>query len=306
MLSYEKIGFRQIESFYYAAKTGSFTGAAKELRISQPTISGHIAHLEHLLGVPLFERMGKRIRLTEAGRIYFGFCERMIGLREEAHRAVEEFTGLLRGTLLLGASNIPAVYILPPLIADFKSEFPNVTVSMRVGDSADVERSVVGGEYHLGFIGRKSKNESLRSEVFADDEVVLVARSDAESAQDYISIRHLKRLPLVVREEGSATLAAFYRALKRRGLASDSLNIVAVLGSTEAVKRAVRAGVGFGVVSLRAVEDEVNAGLLKVVRVKGLSVKRNFYWICRASGVLPPAAHRFIKMLRRAKLHLKA
>lgn len=297
MIPYEKISLRQIESFYHTAKNLSFTKASEVLYISQPTVSEHISCLERILGVSLFERLGKRIRLTEAGRIYLEYCERMLRTREEAHYAIEEFIGLLRGNLLIGASSIPANYILPQLLSSFKKMFRGIRVSMRVGDSADIENVTVNGDCHLGFIGRRPENRLLRAERFADDEVVLIAPPDSEYAEE-VSIQRLKELPLLVREEGSATLATFYKALKHKRIDEKMLNIAGVLGSTEAIKRATRAGMGVGVVSLRAVRDEVTAGFLKIMRIKGLFIKRGFFWIYRVSSALPPAAHRFIKMLR--------
>jgi DNA-binding transcriptional LysR family regulator len=301
MLSYERIGLRHIEAFFYAAKKGSFTKAAQELGVSQPTISGNIAALEQALGTSLFERKGKRVLLTEAGKIYFDYCEKMVRLREEALFAIEEFIGLSRGTLSLGASNIPAVYILPKVISRFRNEFPKVVVKMRVGDSAEIERGVLEGEFHLGFIGRMPEDKALSGESFAEDEVVLAVSPNSPYAkEDTISIKQLAEVPLVFREEGSATLEVFRGAIKRHKISEDGLNIVAVLGSTESVKRAVREGVGVGVVSLISIEDELELGVVKVIRIEGIKMSRKFFWVYRTSGFLPPAARKLVKMLRTA------
>ncbi|MCX7703100.1 MAG: selenium metabolism-associated LysR family transcriptional regulator [Planctomycetota bacterium] len=299
MMPYEKIGLRHIESFFYAAKCSSFTKAAAELGVSQPTISENIAHLERMLGVSLFERVGRKVSLTEVGRIYFTYCERIIQVRAEAHSAVEEFLRLVRGTLLLGASNIPAVYILPSLISRFVQEFPSVQVKMRVGDSVEIEKGVVENTFHIGFIGQTPHNPQLSAEPFSEDEVVLVASPDSPYAKtDTLPLDHLKKVPLILREEGSATLQTFYDALGKRKSAVKDFKVVAILGSTESVKQAARKGVGLGVVSLLSVTDELKLGVLRVIRIEGAQMLRKFYWIYRTSSVLPPAANRFIKLIR--------
>ena len=282
----DKIGLRQIETFYYAAKLGSFSKAAETLRVSQPTVSEHIARLERLLGVTLFERTRRRITLTDAGRLYYEYCQKIVRLREEASQAVEQLKGLLRGRLVLGASTIPGTYLLPDIVAAFHKRYPQIEIEVRITDSAKVEAGLLSGEWQVGFMGRRPQRKELEALAFAEDEVVLVSKRKLGkmSAQDLLG------LDFVVREEGSATQAVFEEALRRCGVDVKGLRIVARFGSTEALKQAVLTGLGVGAVSRLAVEKEIRSGRLHMVDVEGLQVRRAFYMVFRGRGAVSPAA----------------
>jgi len=289
----DKIGLRQIETFYYAVKLGSFSKAAETLRISQPTVSEHIARLERLLGVTLFERTGRRIALTDAGRLYYEYCQKIVRLTEEATHAVEQLRGLLRGRLIIGASTIPGTYLLPDIVAEFHKRYPQIEIEVHITDSAKVEAGLLSGEWQVGFMGRHPQRKELEARAFAEDEVVLVSERRLERMRP----ADLLRLDLVAREEGSATQAVFEEALRRSGVDVKRMRIVARFGSTEALKQAVLSGLGVGAVSRLAVEKEVKSGQLHIVDVEGLQVRRAFYLVFRGRGVVSPAAREFIRLV---------
>ncbi|RKY15945.1 MAG: LysR family transcriptional regulator, partial [Planctomycetota bacterium] len=184
------------------------------MRISQPTVSEHIARLERLLGVTLFERTGRRIALTDAGRLYYEYCQKIVRLTEEATHAVEQLRGLLRGRLIIGASTIPGTYLLPDIVAQFHKRYPQIEIEVHITDSAKVEAGLLSGEWQVGFMGRHPQRKELEARPFAEDEVVLVSKRRLEG----MGSDDLLRLDFVAREEGSATQAVFEEALRRNGL----------------------------------------------------------------------------------------
>lgn len=290
----DKIGLRQIETFYYAAKLGSFSKAADAMRVSQPTVSEHIAHLERVLGVVLFDRSSRRVTLTDAGRIYYDYCQKIVRLREEAHQAIEELKGLLRGRLLLGASTIPGTYILPELVARFHKRFPQIETEVRISDSTGVEEGILKGECQLGFIGRKPRGRGLEAVEFAEDEVVVVSAQPLRT----ITLQELKEMDFVAREIGSATQSVFESALAEAGLDPRRLKIVARFGSSESLKKAVIKGLGIGAISRLAVADDLSARRLHEVKIADLSIRRNFYMIYQRRGSVSPAAREFVRLVR--------
>jgi len=305
MGSYEKIGLRQIETFYYAARLGSFTRAAQAMRVSQPTVSEHIAHLERTLGIALFDRAGRKVVLTEAGHVYYDYCQKIVRTREDAQRAVEELRGLMRGRFALRASNIPGEYLLPPLMMEFHRKFPQIDLVLEVSDSRGVEEGVSRGEVHLGFMGGKPRGADLEAFEFAGDEIVVVAAAGTEWAGGSVrGPEELRELPFVVREEGSGTQAAFDAALSEALGGPIRRKPAAVMGSTAALIAAVKAGFGVGAVSRVAVETELEAGRLVALDVGGIKLRRKFWVVYRRRGATAPAAREFMALLRK-RGHLK-
>lgn len=289
----EPLSIRQIDAFVALVEQGSFTRAAKKLRLSQSTVSGHIADLERRLGVRLVERDRDGVKPTAAGQALLKPSRDVLRAERNARMAIAELTGLLRGSLVIGGSTIPASYLLPALLGEFRRAHPGVSLRLVTGDSRAVAHMVRTGEVELGVVGARPHEPGIQSwRVGADRLVFVVAKGQPLAQKRNVAVAEALRQPLVMREEGSgtreATLAALAKALGKREL--ESLEIACEVGSAEAMKAAVRAGLGAAFVSDLSVRDELERGILVAVKVRDFEVAREFHLVAREEEILSPAA----------------
>lgn len=285
---------RKLEVFRKVYELRSFSRAGDESYLSQPTVSGHIKYLEDYLGVRLFDRLGKEVVPTRAGDILYEFAVKIVDLREEAERALNLFQGKMKGKLLIGGSTIPGGYILPSLLGRFRQKYPDVMVSLKVGDTQQIVEMVVGAEVEVGMVGARIDHPSAQYHKFQGDRLILAAPSDDRfGKKKIVTLKDLSLMPFVLREHGSGTRMAFQRALNAASLKLKDLNIVAELGNTQAVKEAVKGGLGVSILSDKAVQDEIRLGLLKEIRVKGLDIQRDFHLVVHRSRTMSPICRTF-------------
>ena len=296
MASSEPLSIRQLEVFVALIERGSFTKAAKSLHLSQSTVSGHIADLERRLGVRLVERERSGVRPTAAGEALLRPARDVLRAELGARMAVEELTGLLGGTLQVGGSTIPASYLLPQLFASFHERHPGVRLELVTGDSAEVLARVARSEISIGVVGAAPKGKELFSRVIGGDRLVLVVSASHPSAgKASWQAADLTECAFVMREPGSGTRAAVDAALAGL-IGPDELGRIRVaceVGSNEALKAAVRSGLGVAFASGLAVADELAAGNLVSPKLKGLDIRREFFLVCRREELLSPAARAF-------------
>ena len=289
----DPLSIRQLEVFVALGDQGSFTQAARHMGLSQSTVSGHIADLEKRLGVRLVGRERSGVTPTGAGEILLKPARDALRAERNARMAAAELTGLLRGTLALGGSTIPAVYLLPAMLASFRERYEGITVNLLTGDSTQVVEMVHAGDVDVAVTGVKPRTRGLQVERVGGDELVLVVAADhALAGSKAIEVLDVLPQPMVLREEGSGTRQAMLESLGMKHNERE-LNVVCHVGSTEAVKAAVRAGLGISFVSNLAVEDEVRAGTLAIVPVKGVSAKRDFWMVAREEDDISPAGRAF-------------
>jgi DNA-binding transcriptional LysR family regulator len=285
---------RQLEVFAQVATLGSFSRAAEALHLSQPTVSEHIRALEEELGLRLLDRLGRGAAATRAGELLLDYAQRILVLHREARQALASFQGRMSGELVVGASTIPGEYILPALIGRFRDKYPEISMTLLIGDSQDVIDWVAAGRVEIGVAGARPPNRPVEyQELAPDEEVVIVPPTHAWFTRKQVGIEELAEEPMVVRERGSGTRAALEAALTEAGLGLDRFRIVAEMGSTQAVKQAVKAGVGVSVVSRLAVEEEVRAGTLASLRLKNVRITRGFHVVTRKDRTRSPLAEAF-------------
>jgi len=289
--------FLRLTIFQAVARHLSFSKAADELQLSQPAVSKHIQQLEAELGVRLFQRTGRRVELTEAGRLVLDYAKRLSFLSEEMRRALSELEGVQRGYLRLGASSTPGLYLVPDLLVRFRREFPGVETTLVISNSADVARRVGIGEIDLGFVGAVPQLPGLLVRNFADDEIVLIVPAG------HALTRRLKFAPeslaqevLIVREPGSATRQVAEVNLARLGV---SPRQVMEMSGSEAVKRVVAAGLGIAFISRHAVALEVAQKLVDVPDVPQLRFSRPLLLISRKDARPSAAAAAFLELIDR-------
>lgn len=287
-----------LEVFCKIVELKSFSRAAEAVLLSQPTVSGHIKALEDELGLRLFDRAGRTITTTQAGDLLYGYARRILALRAEAEQAMAEFKGGLKGSLCIGGSSIPGAYVLPPLIARFKQQYPEVTIHLKIGDSREACRAVAEGHCDLAAVGARFEDARLTFEPLAEDELVLVVPPGHPwSRQASVRLRDLPGQPFIVREVGSGSRQYAERALAERGLDPAGLRVVAEMGSNEAVRQAVKAGSGVAIISRRAVEDDLKAGLVAAVRIDNVRFVRQFYIASHRARTRSPACQAFLRFL---------
>ncbi|NQT72266.1 MAG: LysR family transcriptional regulator [Chloroflexi bacterium] len=292
---------RQLEIFCVVADERGFSVAADKLGLTQPTVSFQIASLEEELGTRLLDRGGRTTMLTKSGEVLYRYARQILELNDEAKQAIHSLIGLLWGEVALGASTIPGEYILPGLLQKFREGHPGIDITMKIGDTASIIRNVLENEVELGVVGASEKNDKLVFEKFVSDELVIIAPAQNRwFSGNIVSLDDLKKAPFVLRESGSGTRAIIGSRLKETGTGLEDLNIAMVLGSTEAVKRAVQSGAGVSVVSERAVQNEVKLGTIKVFEIDGIKLARDFYLVHRRQKVLSPAAEALLEFLKEA------
>jgi DNA-binding transcriptional LysR family regulator len=286
---------RQLEVFLAVAREKSFSLAAKKIRSSQPTLSEHVSELETELGKQLFFRRGRRrvVTVTEAGRVFAEFAERAISAIEGGRQALADLDGLAHGSLLIGASTTPGLYVLPRIIAAFRTKYPGVDVKLQIANSQSIEGRVRERELDLGIVGGHAlrPGEECLTAGMRDELVLIVAPAHAWSRRRDVTPESLADEPLLVREEGSATRSVTERALQRV-----KFRVAMELDHTEAIKQGVMAGLGVAFVSLYAVQGEIAAGRLRALRLRGVRIQRHFHIIHHEARRVTASARAFMEL----------
>jgi len=290
---------RQLEVFCKVVELASFTRAAGAVHLAQATVSERIATLERDVGARLLDRLGRRVEPTPVGRRLYARAREILLLQRDIQTDLEALLGVEAGALTVGASTIPAEYLLPRALARFRGELPAVRVRVLVADTDGVLAQVAAGELELGVVGAEPEGEHLRSSPLWDDELVLAVPSDHRLAgQDVVGLEALASEPFVLREPGSGTRRALERALAAAGHdGTEALDVVAELGSTAAVKQGILHGLGVSVLSARAVELELAAGAIATLGIEGLELGRRFHLVSDPRRTASPLGERFAAFL---------
>jgi DNA-binding transcriptional LysR family regulator len=288
------VDLRQLEIFVKVAELGSFSKAADALFLTQPTVSEHIRTLEDELGVRLLDRLGRGAAVTKGGALLLSYAQRLLALAREARQAMESFQGRMSGELLVGASTIPGEYILPALIGRFKEKFPDIAITLLIGSSQAVTEWVAEGRAEVGVVGARSSHRGIDfRELMPDDIALIVSATHPWHGRKQVTIEELRGEPLLLRERGSGTRGALETALAEAGTSLAAFRVVGEMGSTQAIKQAVKAGVGVSLVSRRAVEEECRAGSVWCLRVQDLKISRAFYLATHRERSRSPLAEAF-------------
>jgi DNA-binding transcriptional LysR family regulator len=287
---------RSLEVFLSVAKHLNFTRAGEEVNLSQPSVSVRIRQLETELGVKLFEQLGKRVTLTEAGSLLIPHAHRVIGAIEDATHAIDELQGLERGSLRIGASTTPGMYLIPKTIANFKTRYPKIEIQLGIRDTRQVEDGVARNEFDFGFVGGHLAGDEVDAQPWLTDQLVLVvAPGHALGRKKSVKLEDLRKEKFILREPGSATRATITSHLQRSNL---TVEPIMEMENPESVKKAVQSGLGIAFISLFAVETELKAKSLVAVVVRGIDIRRELKIVHRKDKHLSRAARTFIEMAR--------
>lgn len=279
-------------------RQGSVSAAAAAIGIGQPSASQHLRLLEAAAGQQLVERSGRGSRLTEAGRILAGRAAQALSTLDAAEEELDALAGLQTGTIHLGASTAPGVYVLPDTLGCFRRDHPGVTVEVEVAASEEILERLLSGRIQLALVGAATADERITLEPFLEDEIVGVAKPGLAPLQDgTLAPARLTEFMLLAREPGSSSQLAIDGELRAIGVVPAG---VWELGSSEGIKRAAREGLGLAFLSRYAVAEEVERGDLESFRLAGRSPLRRHFSVARLAGRPPtPAERRFVTTLTR-------
>ena len=299
-----KIDFdlRQLEIFCKVVDLKSFSKAADAVFLAQASVSERIANLEKSVGTLLLDRMGRQIIPTKAGELLYKHAVLMLDMKKTARLEMEKFLGLRQGEIMLGGSTIPGEYILPQLIGEFYEKYPFISVILTVAGSREIEDMIQNGSLELGVVGSKNFSKEMISYNIWKDELVLVINKNHKWAnKKSITPDELFKEPFIIREPGSGTLKIMEDYLKSWGKKGiEDLNAVARLGTSTAIKEGIKANFGVSILSSKAIETEIEAGILKTVKIKGMPrMTRSFYLIRDKRRIASPLCQAMLEFLRK-------
>ena len=290
------VTLRQLRTFKTVADLKSFSLAAQRLKLSQPSVSYQVKELEETLGLPLLDRLGKRVELTEAGTLLYGYARRMLDVLDEATVAVEEMRGIKRGNLRVGASTTVGIYLLPAALGAFKKLHPGLVISLEIGTRARVQEQVLRNELDLAVVGPASKDPELSIIPFISDELVVVAPAGHPLAtRRGLTLKDLADQPFVMREAASGSRWSLEKAARKAGA---KLIVAMELGSNGAIKHAVESGLGLAVISRFACTLELSSGRLVELDVRGFPIRRDWHIVHLRRRKLPTSVSAFIEFLK--------
>lgn len=286
----------QLRIFTKIYKNRSFTKSSEELFLTQPTVTEHIKKLENELGCKLFDRTGRSVIPTKEADLLYDYVVEIIDKLENVKNAIAGSLKEISGKLFLATSTIPGTYIIPKAIQKIKQQYPNLSFEVFIADSKFILEGIVKHDFIVGLVGAKIENDQLNFIPFLQDELVLVASSKLIN-KNKISLDELKTMPIIVREPGSGTRIETEKKFREKGLDLNTMNISAVLGSIDAIKEAVKIGLGGAILSKLSVKEEINK-ILHEVKIEGFNkMKRNFYIVYHKKRSIPLTYKLFIDFL---------
>ena len=291
----------QIRAFHKVASTGSFTRAARELFVTQPAVSQEIKALEASLGIKLFDRSGKNVRMTAEGEVLFSYAHRLFALHEEMESLFGRSKNLQHGQIKLGSTALMGTYFLPKIIGRFNRRYPGIEIDLQMGNSDQVMHLVLEGLVDLGFSGMTTNHARLESILIHQEKMIMVASPRHPLSARKISLDDISETPFIWREKGTQTRKLIEKWFLRQ-LRGHYPRKSIELQNMEAAKRMVEEGYGITVVPEAAVRREISAGWLKPLQVEGLNVLNSYYLVSLKTRKLTPAAEAFRKMLSKTRL----
>jgi len=265
---------RQLRVFESIARNLSFTRAAEELFLTQPTVSMQIKKLSDFVGLPLYEQIGKKIYLTDAGRELQAACRDILDRLERLNMSFSEMKGVKKGRLRLTVVTT-AKYFAPELLGLFNRQYPGVEVALRVSNRDEALERLSNNDDDLYILGQPPEELDVESTPFLENPLVVLARKDHPLAgKKHIPLSRLAEEPFLVREPGSGTRQAFERLMKKKGL---PINIKMEISSSEAIKHAVAGGLGLAILSHHSIKLDSGGSILTVLDVEGFPLRRQWY-----------------------------
>ncbi len=295
---FQHITMQQFEVLVNLIEENSFSRAGNRMGLTQPSISKHIKNLETFIDAPIIDRAQSGISLTAEGRVLYDYARKILKLRDEAKFKIENSNDTGQSHIFIGASSIPATYILPIVIGKYMKDNPSCIVHIHSGDSRDVIEMIYDGRVEIGFIGKPVADKKMMAEPVWKDSLLLVFGKDHPYAKkDSLSVNELDNISFIGREEGSGTRSVIEKAFQSAS-PGIKMNIICEMGSSEAVKESVVAGLGAAIISVHAVKREIASGIIKAIPIEGLNIVRPFFMIYRKDFRPFKRHRRFMEFVR--------
>lgn len=293
--NYSDTNVYQLRTFCVLAKKGSFSRTAQELHLTQPAVSVHIKALEDFYGVGLFDRVDKRLVLTEAGKTLYGYAGQIFNLINETQRAISDFSELKRGSISVGASNNIGVYVLPSILGKFKNKFPEINIQVSIDTTRIIEQKILSNEIDIGIVEAQTRSSDLVLEQWGVEKLILITSPKHQWAKlKSIKPDLMIDEPFIVGGRGSGTRRVLEEKIPD---VVKKMKIFLELGSTEAVKKAVEENLGVSICGENTVSRELKSGQLKEIKIKGIELYKNFSIIYLKGKVITLAMKKFLKSL---------
>ena len=292
----------QLHVFVSVVEEKSFSKASNAINLSQPTVSSHIKELEAHFQCRLLDRLGRKTEPTRAGSLLYTHAKKLLAMRDTTESSMQEFLGLTRGELAIGASTIPAGYLLPQIMGRFTQKYPQVKLVVESGDTRQIIQKVREGRVELGVVGALTRDPAAEQAVIQEkwmaDEMRLIVPADhAWARREQITLDDLAQEPFIGREPGSGTWRSILKSMAQAGFDGDGLNVRVTMGNSTAVIQGILNGVGVSILSTVAVAHEVAAGRLAALPVQGLDLHRHFYLTLARKRSRSPLCEKFIHFL---------
>jgi DNA-binding transcriptional LysR family regulator len=289
----------KLKVFCTVAETKSFSKTSEIIHLTQPAVSLQIQALEEIYETKLFDRSSSFINLTPAGEILYKYAKDILNLYAEAEKEIGKITGLIKGSITIGASTTIGNYVLPTVIADFKKTHPKIKINVFIGNTKRIVDLLNSGGVDIGLVeGETSKHKMKTEPIITDELTFIVPPFHPWAKKKVVSILEVTKEPFILREEGSGTRQMIEKYLLSHGINTGDMRIALVLGSTESIKEAVESGMGISIVSKWAARKEVKYGSLKLITPKEEKIIRNFSLIMQKSAVLSHAVDEFLAYLK--------
>jgi DNA-binding transcriptional LysR family regulator len=286
----------QLRIFHAAAQSRSFTRAAQAVHLTQPGISKHIRQIEEEIGLPLFDRLGKKVALTQAGEVLFQASQEIMASIATAELRIEELKGMHGGKLVLGASFALGNYVLPGFLAEFRKLYPLVELTLEISLSEKIAARILANELDVGLVSYRSPDQRLSVTKFMTDElIVIVPPGHPWAKKSRVKPQDLMGETFIVPAKGAATRGVIEERLKNLGIV---LTNVLDFGNIDGVKRAVEVGLGVAIQSKSMMQREIEAGILVGVRLTGMDAMLDSFYICRKDKHLSTATKAFLTLLQ--------
>ncbi len=289
----------KLKVFCTVAETKSFSKTSEIIHLTQPAVSLQIQALEEKYETKLFDRSSSTVALTPAGEVLYKYAKEILGLYSSAEKAIGKQTGLVKGSLTIGAGSNIGNYILPSVITDFKNTHPKTKIYLLVGNTRRVVELLNSGNIDLGLVeGDIARQKMIVKKLLSDELLVIVSTDHPWSKKKEISIADLVKEPFIFREAGSGTRQMIEKYLVRHGITIHDMNISTVLGSTEAIKDAVENGLGVSIISRWAARKESKYGTLHLLGLKEEKMARDFSLIINKNSISSNSLEEFLTFLK--------
>ncbi|MGE5239772.1 MAG: selenium metabolism-associated LysR family transcriptional regulator [Chloroflexota bacterium] len=289
----------KLKIFCTVAETKSFSKTSEIIHLTQPAVSLQIQALEEMYETKLFDRSGSTINLTSAGNILYQYAKEILSLYSEVEKEIGKITGLIKGSVKIGAGTTVGNYILPSVVVDFRRTHPKIKIHVLIGNTKRIMDLLNSGVVDFGVVGEASPRHKLEVEPLIQDELaIIVPPMHPLAKKKVVSIGEITKEPFIFREEGSGTRQIIENYLSNHGIRATDLHIASILGSTGSIKEAVASGMGISIASKWAVRKEVKCGSLKFIVPREGKILRQFSLTRLRHTVPTPAGDEFVTYLK--------